>query len=33
MPPERSLDIDMPLDLEFARFLVDSGRVSLHWRA
>jgi CMP-N,N'-diacetyllegionaminic acid synthase len=25
MPPERSLDIDTPLDLAFARFLVESG--------
>lgn len=32
MPSERSLDIDTPLDLELARFLLDSGRVSLHWR-
>jgi CMP-N-acetylneuraminic acid synthetase len=33
MTPERSLDIDTPLDLDFARFLVDSGRVSLHWQS
>ena len=26
MPSERSLDIDTPLDLEFARFLLDSER-------
>ena len=32
MPVERSLDIDTPVDLEFARFLVDRGEVSLHWR-
>jgi CMP-N,N'-diacetyllegionaminic acid synthase len=25
MPPERSLDVDGPLDLEFARFLVERG--------
>jgi len=26
MPPERSVDIDAPLDLEFARFLADAER-------
>jgi CMP-N,N'-diacetyllegionaminic acid synthase len=26
MPPERSHDIDTPLDMEFARFLVERGR-------
>jgi CMP-N,N'-diacetyllegionaminic acid synthase len=25
MPPERSLDIDTPLDLAFARFLFEQG--------
>lgn len=32
MPAERSLDIDTPLDLDFAQFLIERGRVPLHWQ-